>query len=273
MTAHISEELPRLLSGEATREAVLSSAEHLRSCVDCQHELISAVVAHASLTSARRFAPELMSGPFAREAGPDDDAEADVSTDVSADVSADVSTVPSAERNETDRRELPDLSSVFARAREEAAAPRRHTGGRRTMRARYLMGAAAAVVALGAGSAIYVATSDSGPSTNQATRTVNLDAFDKGGAPAKATIGKAGEISIDASSLPKLAGKRYEVWLTDDARTKMQPVGWLTPKGTAAMTVPDDLLSHYQDIEISVQKVDSASYDYSGTSVLRGSLD
>ena len=31
--------------------------QHLRTCPDCQQELVSAVVAHASLTSAHRFAP------------------------------------------------------------------------------------------------------------------------------------------------------------------------------------------------------------------------
>ena len=59
-------------------------------------------------------------------------------------------------------------------------------------------------------------------------RTVDLAAFDTGQTPAKATIAKSGRINIDASSLPQLSGKRYEVWLTDKARTKMQPVGWLT---------------------------------------------
>ena len=54
--AHISDDLPRLLTGDATRDEVLAAAEHLRSCPDCQQELVSAVVAHASLTSAQRFA-------------------------------------------------------------------------------------------------------------------------------------------------------------------------------------------------------------------------
>ena len=75
---------------------------------------------------------------------------------------------------------------------------------------------------------------------------------------------------IDAASLPKLNGKRYEVWLTNAARTRMQPVGWLGANGTAALTVPPDLLKRFTDIEVSVQPVDASTYDYSGTSVLRG---
>jgi hypothetical protein len=41
--------------------------------------------------------------------------------------------------------------------------------------------------------------------------------------------------------------------------------------GTAHLTVPASLMQSYRDIEVSVQQVDAASYDYSGTSVLRGS--
>ena len=36
------------------------------------------------------------------------------------------------------------------------------------------------------------------------------------------------------------------------------------------MSVPGDLLSRFSDIEVSVQNVGAATYDYSGTSVLRG---
>ncbi|HVU93452.1 MAG TPA: hypothetical protein VHC23_14555, partial [Jatrophihabitans sp.] len=98
---HLTDDLPRLLTGDATRDEVLAAAEHLRACPDCQQELVSAVVAHASLTSARRFAPEV------------------------------VAPIPSADGEEVGDGEdgggagpagpLPDLSAVFARAREEAA--------------------------------------------------------------------------------------------------------------------------------------------------------
>lgn len=58
--AHISDDVPALLTGDASREVVLAAAGHLRECVDCQQELVSAVIAHASLTSAQRFAPEIV---------------------------------------------------------------------------------------------------------------------------------------------------------------------------------------------------------------------
>ena len=75
---------------------------------------------------------------------------------------------------------------------------------------------------------------------------------------------------IDASSLPRLAGKGYEVWLTDSGRTRMKPVGWLGSDGKATLSVPTDLMQRYSDIEVSVQDVDAPSYQYSNVSVLRG---
>jgi hypothetical protein len=81
MSHHISDDLPRLLTGEATRDETGAAAAHLRSCPDCQQELVSAVVAHASLSSAMRFAPEVVATPEA---------------------------------------ELPTLAAVFATAHEEA---------------------------------------------------------------------------------------------------------------------------------------------------------
>lgn len=269
MTAHISDELPRLLTGEASREAVLDAAEHLRGCVDCQHELVSAVVAHASLTSAHRFAPEVVALPFdllAEQPIRDEDGSEAESRDRSDD-----DATRGARPSDSTAPALPDLSDLFVQVRKEAAAarPRREPAARRSRQRYLLAGAAAAVVIAGGGGALYAATSG-GTSGHPPARTVHLAAFDKGRTAAKATITGSGDVSIDASSLPQLAGKRYEVWLTDGARKSMQPVGWLGSHGTARMTVPTDLLSRFTDIEVSVQPLDAASYDYSGTSVLRG---
>lgn len=250
MSAHISDELPRLLTGEANRETVLAAAEHLRTCVDCQHELISAVVAHASLTSAERFAPEIVSGlPPALFTDRSDDAQP--------------ASEPAGGSRERPGPALPDLSALFARVRAEAASSARPS------RRRHLVAAAAAAVLIGGGATVYVATSDQGSHPNP-SRTVRLAAFGVGTSPATATVTDTGTMKIDASALPHVAGKRYEVWLTNRARTAMQPVGWLGTNGTAAMTVPTDLMTRFSDIEVSVQPVAAKSYDYSGTSVLRG---
>jgi len=246
VSTHLTDDLPRLLTGEASRDEVLTAAAHLRECVDCQQELVSAVVAHASLTSAQRFAPELVAHQSQGDAAPRE-AGAGAQRDA----------------------ELPDLSAVFAQVRREAdegfGVQRRPS----TTRQRYLVAAAAAVVVAAAGTGIYFATTGGG--TASTTRTVGLRAFDKGTTSAVAHIGD-GTVDITATSLPTLAAKRYEVWLTDSGRTRMQPIGWLGNNGTAHLTVPSALMSRFNDLEVSVQNMGARSYNYSGESVLRGSI-
>ena len=245
MISHISDELPRLLTGDAPRDVVLAAASHLRTCEDCRQELVSATVAHASLTSMRRFAPEAVSHRPAAETAP-----------------ADVSEAP-----------LPDLSAIFAQVRQEAADQPEPTVAATPARTRsrltgLTIAAAAAGILIGAG---VVATANHVNSSHSAGHSVALAAYDTGSTTAKATIGSNGILTVDASALPAPdASHRYEVWLTNRARTQMQPVGWVGADGTAKVSVPGDLLSRFSDIEVSVQNVGATTYDYSGTSVLRG---
>jgi hypothetical protein len=268
MTAHIYDELPRLLTGEASREEVLAAADHLRSCIDCQQELVSAVVAHASLTSARRFAPEIVSRMF----------NGSIAEHESTETSERSRPEQAADNDNPDRPPvtkadfaLPDLSAVFAQVRQEAAEPRRTVRSARPARFRYVAGATAAMAAAAAVVITVVVNHNDTPGP-VAAQTVQLQPYPSGTTTATARIAD-GEMTIDAASLPQLAGKRYEVWLTNKARTEMQPLGWLAPNGTAAVTVPPDLMSRFQDVEVSVQDVAAKTYTYSGTSVLRGSID
>ncbi|SHF46688.1 Anti-sigma-K factor rskA [Jatrophihabitans endophyticus] len=247
-TPHISEDLPRLLTGDATRDVVLGAAHHLRTCVDCQQELVSAVVAHASLSSAHRFAPEIVAPERDDRpvAGPDEDVEG-----------------PGA---------LPDLSTVFAEARADAHASGPRAGasgtaaapaGTRTRRRLIAVAAAAAIVA-GGGVTYAVATSgDDAP----ATQTVALD----GPASTKSATAKLvgdDRMSLDASVLPALrGGRQYEVWLTDGLHK--QSVGFLQPDRHAALTIPSTLMKRYDSIAVSVQK--DGQTEFSGDVVLRGS--
>jgi hypothetical protein len=240
MSTHVSDELPRLLTGEASRDVVLDAAAHLRTCVDCQQELVLAVVAHASLTSAQRFAPEIVSGPT----GPE----------------------PTSEEEHVATPALPDLSGMFARVRNEAAAPARRPGSRRLQ---FGLAAAAAVVVVGAGTYAIVANTGGG-SQKSGAQTVALHAFDRGRTPATAKVTASGQMDIDAASLPSLDTSHYEVWLTNPQRTHLQPVGWIGADGKATLTVPASLMNRYSDIEVSVQDIGSPTYNYSGTSVLRG---
>jgi hypothetical protein len=134
----------------------------------------------------------------------------------------------------------------------------------------YAAGAVAAGVLVGGGA---VALVELGTGSGGMHRTVQLRPYGSGSVSATARIDSSHRMTIDASSLPRLdARHRYEVWLTDAARTQMQPIGWLDADGTAQLTVPDALLANYQDVEVSVQQVDAKTYEYSGTSVLRGAL-
>jgi predicted anti-sigma-YlaC factor YlaD len=63
MSTHLHDELPLLLSGEADRATVATAAAHLRECVDCRDELISALTAHAALSSAARVPPTIAAPP------------------------------------------------------------------------------------------------------------------------------------------------------------------------------------------------------------------
>ena len=231
-TNHISEDLPLLLSGEASREVVLDAAAHLRACADCQQELVSAVVAHASLASAERFAPEVVA---ARRA-PAPTAEADP---------------------------LPNLEAVFRQVRAEAAGaddaePRRHRW--------VVAGVAAAAVVVGGGIAIGLAATSG--SSGPPTRTVALETVGTfSGRPTVTMVGTE-RMKVNATSLPALGSShRYEVWLAD-ADGKMQAVGFVGSDRTAELTLTGDLIAQYTDVAISDQGPKQTQY--SGVLVARG---
>jgi hypothetical protein len=124
----------------------------------------------------------------------------------------------------------------------------------------------AAGVLIGGGAIALVELNGSGAHST----TVALEPFGTGTVTGKATVTN-GRMNLDAAALPRLdATHRYEVWLTDTSRTRMQPIGWVDTDGKAQLTVPADLMSQYRAIEVSVQQVNAANYTYSGTSVLRG---
>jgi len=217
---HFVDEIPRLLTGEATRDEVLAAAEHLRGCPDCQQELVSAVVAHASLTSAQRFAAEVVAPAHddAEPAGP-----------------------------------LPDLSDVFAQVRREAGSS---AVGRR--RWRVAAAAAAAAVVIGGTTVAVVEMNDSGgslPATN-----VALAPFHDGTRPAEVTVrGSTMKVDatrlprLDAQHF-------YEVWLTDKGRTAMWPLGAIGRDNRAQLPVPASVMARYAAIEVSVQRSNQTGY-------------
>jgi hypothetical protein len=235
MTNHISDDLPRLLTGEAPRDVVLDAAAHLRTCADCQQELVSAVVAHASLTSAQRFAPEV------------------------------VAPAPVTKPAPAEPRPLPDLDAVFRQVRAEAAAEAPPAAPLR--RNRMLIAAAAAVVVVGGGIGIGLAATSG--SSGPPTRTVALETVGTfRGQPTVTMVGTE-RMKVNATSLPQLAsGLRYEVWLAN-AAGKMQAVGFVGSDRTAELTLTSDLIKQYSDVAISEQRRNQPLY--SGVLVARGS--
>jgi len=173
MTQHISDDLPRLLTGEATRDETLTAAAHLRECPDCQQELVAAVVAHASLSSARRFAPEVAAPPV-----------------------ADVEAAPVA---------LPDMSAMFAQVRDEAA---RSQPAHRRRRALIAV-AAAAVVA----TAVGVAVTQTGGNSSAPPAAQSLVLVGKPDESAKVTITGDRMHLDATSLPKLDAAHQYEVWL------------------------------------------------------------
>jgi hypothetical protein len=233
---HAFDVIPGLLAGDVNRAEALAALEHMAQCADCQDELRVAVFAHAALSSARRFAPEVV-----RHA---------------------------ASATEEPRRSAappPDLHTVFAQVRTELAETQ--AGDRRAGRRRRVMMAAAAVLVAATGTATVVGVTESASTPSGST--IALSAFGVGSHPARATIGDA-VVRVDAGALPRLDGRHfYELWLTDATRTHMQSLGGLDDDGRASVTVSPKLLAQYRDLEVSVQPVDRPAY--SGTSVLRGS--
>jgi Anti-sigma-K factor rskA len=240
MSAHIFDELPLLLMGEADRNTVALAADHLRECRDCQQELVAALVAHASLSSAARFAPTMR---------------------------VTLSTEPTDEPTK-EPDPLPDMSSLFSMVKQEAREPRHSVlpPKRRPVRARWLAAAAVAGVVVGGGAVVAAQNLGGSPSA----RTVQLAAFDQGTVAASAKVVGNNEVRVDASSLPKPAsGTNYEVWLTNTARTSLQPVGWVGADGKTSLQLPTSLLDEFTNLEVSVQKI-SEPYLFSKISVLRG---
>jgi hypothetical protein len=233
MSQHISDDLPRLLTGEASRDETLAAAQHLRECPDCQQELVAAVVADASLSSARR-----VSAPRAVPA-----ADADAASEPVA---------------------LPDMSSVFAKVRDEAA-----QAGRSHKRRRVLFAVAAAAVVATAGG-ITIAETVGGSNNQPEAVTVLLPPVQPTtGAPAKVTI-TGDRMHLDATSLPKLDGAhQYEVWLVNAAAGEPRPLGYIGGDRTADLTVPASVMAQYDSVAISVQQ--NTQVEFSGQLAARGS--
>ena len=139
----------------------------------------------------------------------------------------------------------------------------------RRRRSRWLLGAAAVLVALllGVGGLTFGRDRGAGPG-----QTVALGATAAGGATAQARIRGDGDdqiMTMTARGLPRPpAGAYYEVWLVDDAGNEF-PVGVLAPHGEGIWSLPADVAARYRAIDVTLEPADG-NPSRSTRSVLRG---
>ena len=135
-------------------------------------------------------------------------------------------------------------------------------------RVRWLLGAAAVLVALLLGVGGLTAGRDRDAGRGQA---VALGAA-AGGATAEAHMRGAGDdqiMTMTARGLPRPpAGAYYEVWLVDAAGEEF-PVGVLAPNGEGIWSLPADVAARYRVIEVTLERADGDP-SRSDRSVLRG---
>jgi hypothetical protein len=252
MSAHIHDELPAVLTGEADRATLDAVAEHMSAgCASCCQDLASVVQAYAAIASAKRYVPQLFRAELTGTA-PDDTVGED--------------------------EQLPDLSDVFAQieARPDRVARRGGAHAKAKERRRRPVGrgwiaAAAVIVGVAAGVGGEYLVNHHTTSSSVAVHVVHLAPFDIGTTSGTAKIIGGSRITVGATSLPSLGTtKFYQAWLTNAARTQLLSLGPLGPDGAGNYTLPAHLISTYSAIEVSVQQV-NGNPAFSGVSVLRGS--
>jgi anti-sigma factor RsiW len=163
--------------------------------------------------------------------------------------------VASSALRDTSRLEFPALPPSGHR-------DRRHRG-------RWLVGAAAAVLALALVIGGLIAGRDRDAGRDQR---VTLAATAAGGPSGQARMRGAGDdqvMTMTARNLPRPAsGAWYEVWLLGDAGEAF-PVGVLAPDGEGIWSLPAEVAARYRSIDVSLEPADGDPA-HSGRSVLRG---
>jgi anti-sigma factor RsiW len=136
-------------------------------------------------------------------------------------------------------------------------------------RPRWLLGAAAVLVALLLGVGAFTIGRDRDAGRSQ---TVALGA-PAGGATAEARMRGAGDdqtMTMTAKGLPRPpAGAYYEVWLVGDGGQEL-PVGVLAPDGEGVWSLPAEVAARYRAIDVTLEPADGDP-SRSDRTVLRGS--
>jgi anti-sigma factor RsiW len=137
-------------------------------------------------------------------------------------------------------------------------------------RSRWLLGAAAVLVALLLGVGAFTIGRDRDAGRGQ---TVALGAPAAGGATAEARMRGAGDdqiMTMTAKGLPRPpAGAHYEVWLVGEGGQEL-PVGVLAPDGEGVWSLPAEVAARYRAIDVTLEPADGDP-SRSDRTVLRGS--
>jgi anti-sigma factor RsiW len=229
---HPQDELPGLLLGELPPATAIAVDQHLAGCDPCRRDLAAVAVAASALRDASRLpvAAALDLPPLA--------------------LPADGLT----HRRVQGPPDPPLLPPSVVRDRRR--------------RGRWLLGAAAVLVALLLGVGGYTAGRDRDAARGQ---TVALAAT-SGSATAQARMRGAGDdqiMTMTARGLPRPpAGGYYEVWLVDDAGKEF-PVGVLAANGEGIWSLPAEVAARYRVIDVTLEPADGDP-SRSDDSVLRG---
>jgi anti-sigma factor RsiW len=227
---HPQDDLPGLLTGELSPATAAVVDHHLAGCDPCRRD----PAAVASASSALRDAARL---PFTEAAG--------VPPPPALDRPAAAPTAP-----------VTGLPSSVLRDRSR--------------RSRWLLGAAAVLVALALEIGGLTFGRDRGPGRAQ---TLALAAPAASSATASAHMHGAGDAQImtmTARGLPRPpAGGFYEVWLVGDGGGEF-PVGILAPDGQGIWSLPAEVAARYRTIDVTLEPADGDP-SRSPRTVLRGS--
>ena len=239
--AHVADDLPALLAGEATREETLAVAAHLRACPQCQEELVSIVVAAGALRAAARaeHAPSAAVPPS--------------------------SVLFSSDENGSGGASAPDTPEWLGQI------SRRGPAGWSTRRRLAALAAAVVIVAGAIAAGLGLSTSSS-PVVNRAALHPLQAPASASGAVTVTAAATARQVQVSTDGLPAPGqGRYYEVWLLDPATLKMMPMGALAPSGQATFGVAAGLMAGYSAVDISLQ-ANNGNPVHSAVSVLRGTL-
>ena len=234
-TAHVSDQLSMLVTGELDRDDTHQAAGHLRSCAACRSELVDVVAANAALRSASRVRQ--------------------------------VDRVETLELAEPSAEPLPLIEP-------DLDADRPDGGQHHPDRSRWRRGvavAAACVVVLG-GIGLVTATAIHKPSPVVAT--VALHPLDNTavtlGDVTVVASDDLRQMTVVGSGLETPAKNQfYELWLLNPSTNKMLPVGILSSSGANHFVITARLMSGYSAVDVSLQTNDGDP-QHSKVSVLRG---